>query len=293
MIIYTEIPAGFSFDECLWFLDRGLDDVMHHVKDEKIIKALDIKGQPSILEISRQNSDLKINSSSSTLSEKEILDYIERWFDLSRNIEPFYQLLQGDSELKELAKKYKGLHLIGIPDLFETLCWCIVGQQINLTFAYRIKRKMVEQFGKRISQKPWPIYLFPEPKIIAELPVEVLMALQMTRKKAEYIIGIASAFENGTIQEERLRNNPEEQAKEWLLQLRGVGPWTANYTVMKALGGMNCWPAGDSGLNRALYRLKNIQPKKNSKEAEALFQKFSGWQSYLCYYLWRTQREKF
>ena len=69
--------------------------------------------------------------------------YIWEWFDLGQNIEGFYQLASKDNILKELTKRYDGLRIVGIPDLFEALVWAIIGQQINLTFAYTLKKRFV------------------------------------------------------------------------------------------------------------------------------------------------------
>lgn len=291
MLIPITLPRTFSFKECLWFLDRGLDDLMHKVIIDHIYKACQFGNQIIYLNISANDSELLIQCNSNQIEVQKVIQYVERWFDLRRDLKPFYTLLSDDEDFAPLATNYRSLHLIGIPDLFEALCWCIIGQQINLNFAYRIKRRLVELYGQSVEGAPCELYLFPTPEKLSEVSLEQLKALQLTTRKAEYLKGLAEAFISGIITEKEFLKLDEEQAKERLLLQRGIGPWTAHYATMKALGGMDCWPIGDSGINRALLQLKRLDAKTKHAATRAVFEKFKGWQSYLCYYLWRTQRE--
>src|SRR5690349_1646536 len=131
------VPAAkiFSFKECLWFLDRGLDDCMHTVLESSVLKLVLINNKKVLLEISAAPEGVKVEVLKGTLpNEEPIVELIKDWFDLERDLTPFYKLLQSDNDLQHLKKNYYGLHIVGIPDFFEVLCWCIIGQQINLTF---------------------------------------------------------------------------------------------------------------------------------------------------------------
>jgi DNA-3-methyladenine glycosylase II len=182
--------------------------------------------------------------------------------------------------------------MVGIPDLFECVCWCVLGQQINLEFAYRLKRRIVEKYGKSIEYKGEKYFHFPDPGVIMHVPVADLRAMQVTTRKAEYITGIARLFETGALSKQKLEAlGDEELMRRELVQVRGIGEWTANYTIMKSLRGMNCVPYGDIGINNALYYFKGISKKNNRKEVEAVFNNFEGWKAYLVYYLWRSLRQ--
>ena len=79
-----------------------------------------------------------------------------------------------DPLLQQAVSKFYGLRNIGIPDLFEALCWGILGQQINLTYAYTLKRRFVETFGSSIEWEDQSYWIFPKPEDIAKLTVEDL-----------------------------------------------------------------------------------------------------------------------
>src|SRR5699024_4646030 len=125
--------------------------------------------------------------------------WVEDWFDLNRDLTLFYKLLDEHAQLSFMVENFRGLRLMGIPNLFEALCWCVIGQQINLTFAHRLKRRFVETYGATITHQDQRHYYFPKPEVLAGLKVEQLKALQFSRQKAEYTIGIATAFSEGKL----------------------------------------------------------------------------------------------
>ena len=133
-------PQLFSFQECLWFLDMNLDDCMHTVLQDKVLKLLRIKGELILIEISEDKDDVVTKVLKGEIDDPEVvLQFVKEWFDMDRNISGFYEILKNDPDLAPLARNYRGLRLVGIPDFFEVLCWCVIGQQINLAFAYKVK----------------------------------------------------------------------------------------------------------------------------------------------------------
>lgn len=292
MLISLPIPSHFSFKECLWFLDRNYDDCMHLAQNGKVTKALFVAGQEVVISISQEGKQLCVEllkGKNNARLQHAIGEYVTEWFDLKRDLRPFYGLLQQHPTLSYLSKVYRGLRLISIPDLFEALCWSVIGQQINLPFAYKLKRRLVELYGKGIVVGERTYYLFPEPAVLARLSVESLKVLQFSMQKAQYLIGIARAFEEGSISKEILQLLPDRTARyHALIALKGVGPWTANYALMKSLREPEGIPHGDAGLLNALLNHKLISTKKDQGAIHQLFQLFPGWENYLVFYLWRS-----
>jgi DNA-3-methyladenine glycosylase II len=295
-MITGEVPATrpFSFAESLWFLDRGLDDCMHRVTGDVARKLIAVKGKPVLIEIGKGTDGIATSVLSGQVeSAHPIVEYVAEWLDTGRDIRPFYKLLKTDTELACLADSFRGLHMVGIPDLFETLVWCVIGQQINLPFAYRVKRVLVEKYGSSIRHAGVDYHLFPSPDTLANVAVENFRELQLTTRKAEYIRNIATLFVAGRLSRQALaKHRDEEKMMHALMEVRGIGEWTANYALMKCMRAMNRLPVGDAGVNIALNRLKGFPKKNNRKEIEALFSRFEGWKTYLVYYLWRSLREK-
>lgn len=290
--IHLPKPEIFSFSECLHFLDRGYDDCLYTIDKDRVLKPLEIEGNRILIEVSCIEDSLEITLLSGEASQSTMEkagEYVTQWFDLERDLQPFYQLLDQHQQFAYMPDKYHGLRLMGIPDLFEALCWCVIGQQINLTFAHRLKRRLVETFGSFITNNSRRHYFFPDSEILAKLKVADLKKLQFSRQKAEYIIGIAKDFAEGKITKQNLADqNNGKQMLDRLKEIRGVGDWTANYVLMKSLKQMNCITYGDTGLHSAVSSMLGLERKPTREEVRSLFEPFTGWESYLVIYLWRT-----
>jgi DNA-3-methyladenine glycosylase II len=286
------LPKEFNFDECLIFLNRSSNECLHFVRDKKIRKLLKVGNDLVLLEISNRQSKLKIeilNSDSTNIIHKAVREYTTEWFDLGTNIKPFYMVASSNDIIKELAKKYYGLRLIGIPKIFEALCWAIIGQQINLNFAYTLKRKFVEAFGEKIHFNGTDYWLFPTPEKVMNLSVADLMELQFTGKKSEYIIDLARKISFGELPDKsELKKLEYQEAKNTLLKIRGVGEWTTDYVLMKCLRFPQALPAGDVGLQNAIKNLLNLKNKPSIEEIIKMSSEWNGWQAYSAFYLWRS-----
>jgi len=285
-------PDNYSFAECNKFLDRGYDDCLYTLEENRVLKPLKFHGKKTLISVSDDADNLVVEVLLGDLRRDELKKvgrFVSLWFDLERNLKPFYQLLNQDERLSYMVERYHGLRLMGIPDLFEAMCWCVIGQQINLSFAHSVKRQLVEKYGSYLKYEGQRHYLFPKPEILAGLSVEALRELQFSRRKAEYTIGIARQFAEGMLSKSALvEMENTEQMLSTLLDVRGVGPWTANYVLMKSLQRPDCITYGDTGLQSSLSALLGLDRKPTSEEVESFFDPFSGWESYLNIYLWRS-----
>lgn len=282
------IPINFSFQECLWFLDRNYDDCLHEVRQNSVRKLLSIDNIPTLIEVFEEDNYLIIKILVGKSSENKIVQFVKEWFDIDRDLTDFYQLLSQDSELSFMNVDYNGLRLLGIPNLFEALCWSIIGQQINLTFAYKLKRKITETFGSKLIYENNDYYLFPSPEIVANLQVSDLMPMQFSTRKAEYLIEIAKQFVSGNIAKSKLEQMTTPEAIKSLVSIRGIGEWTANYALMKSLKRLECVTYGDVGLYNALFALKGFPKRPPREQLDQFFENFKNWEAYTVFYLWRS-----
>ncbi|MBH0155133.1 DNA-3-methyladenine glycosylase 2 family protein [Fictibacillus sp. 5RED26] len=285
-----ELPPEFSYSECLVFLERSPVEVLHHIHDKYIYKLIIVNAELVLIKISYKDHVLIIEFPDREPPNMDtVVEYIRNWFDLNQDLSSFYEAVSEDSLLQPLIERYYGLRMIGIPDLFEALTWAIMGQQINLTFAYTLKKRLVENFGKKLVLHENEYWAYPSPEIIADLQVDDLRNLQFTTRKAEYVIGIAKEIVEGRLSKEKLRSS-EDPAKQ-LISLRGIGPWTADYVLMKCLLKPDAFPVADVGLQNAVMKQLEWQQKPTKNELKKHAENWSGWEAYATFYLWRSLYE--
>ncbi|WP_042221095.1 DNA-3-methyladenine glycosylase family protein [Oceanobacillus manasiensis] len=286
----AECPSNYQFDETLVFLKRSNQE-MHRVEGRIVYKALKVDGSAILFSVTEENDKLYIHvlkGKADSLTKESITVYVTKWFDLERDVAPFYQLAQQDPYLSKLVQQYSGLRIVGIPDLFEAFVWAIAGQQINLTFAYTLKRRFVEQFGEKLDWEGEAYWLFPEPEDLADCTIEMLRVLQFSSRKAEYILGIAEKMRDGSLQQ-ALRENSYQELKKELLSIRGIGAWTADYVLMKCFRMQNAFPIADAGIHQALKQ--QLGRKPTLEEIAKLARNWAGWEAYATIYLWRSLNE--
>jgi DNA-3-methyladenine glycosylase II len=288
---FIEIPNDYRFDLNLEFLTRSAKEILHVVEDGHVFKAVSAENGPVIFRLTPLEKNIEIGylKTAPRKSERQtVIDYVREWLDLQTDLTPFYAMAAKDPLLKAPAKKFRGYRIVGMPDLFEALCWAIIGQQINLGFAYTLKQRFVEKFGEYIDYNGKKLYLFPRPEVVATLRDEQLLPLQFSRQKSKYVQLIAEAFRDNVISKEYIRSLPFHEARQKLMAIKGVGNWTANYALMKTFRYPEAFPLEDAGLHNAIKHLKKLPQKPTLEQVKRIFNKYKGWEAYATLYLWKT-----
>lgn len=284
------LPSEFSFSECLRYLSRSTRESLHHMDGDRLKKVIDHAGAPVFLTLYTRASHSLVIDYQSTAPDAEqfVQAYVVEWFDLARDLRPFYALAEADPLLAFAVKRHYGLRLIGIPSLFEALCWAIIGQQINLAFAYTLKQRFVQTFGAADQHEGLTYYRFPTPKVVAQLTPDQLTSLQFSGRKAEYVIGAAQTIAAGRLSKEQLQALPTPEALETLVGHRGIGAWTAHYALLKCLQRPDAFPAADVGLHNAIKQGLRLTHKPDLPTVYRYAEPWQGWRGYATFYLWQT-----
>lgn len=291
MKLTLTLPEEFSYEHCLQFLKRSPKELLHTLEGDSVYKAIPIDNEIVLFSVSEKKNTLIIdfiNTKPSTSQQEKTKQFVTEWFDLETNLKPFYQLAKKDELLKHLIKKYFGYRIVGQPDLFESLVWAVLGQQINLGFAYTLKQRFVEKFGEAVRWNGNTYHLFPSPEKVATLTDEDLLPLQFSRQKSKYTVGIAQAFDEGSISKHQLKDLALTEAKEKLMIIKGIGNWTANYALMKTFRYPDAFPLEDAGLHNALKNQLGLDQKPSLDLVKKIFKKYAGWEAYATLYLWKS-----
>jgi DNA-3-methyladenine glycosylase II len=284
-------PKEFDFNQCLEFLKRSPSEILHRCNQQQVTKLIRVEDREVLFELLPNEQHLVINILNEKLTNGQqtiVGNFVREWFDLDTDLKPFYAMAKKDDLLKALVKKYFGYRIIGQPDLFESLVWAVLGQQINLQFAYTLKQRFVEQFGKKMIFNEQSYYLFPQANTVALLNDNNLLPLQFSRQKSKYVVLIAEAFASGEISKEKLKGLSLHEAKEKLMEIKGVGNWTANYALMKTFRYPDAFPLEDAGVHNAIKNLKGLKSKPTLNQVKRIFKKYKRWEAYATLYLWKS-----
>lgn len=194
-----------------------------------------------------------------------ILRRVRRQFDLD------VDLPSVSTALGSIAK-IDGLRLPAAFDPFECAIRTIIGQQVSVAGATTVTNRLIQNLGEVVGDDPVLNRSFPCPNRLANATVSEIASLGMPGKRAETIIQFSSFAERGGL------TGATPSVKD-LVQLPGIGPWTAEYIRMRGFGWPDAFPAADLGLMKALST-------QSPREAEARAESWRPWRSYAAMQLW-------
>jgi len=182
-----------------------------------------------------------------------------------------------------------GLRLPGSLDAFELAVRAVLGQQVTVAAARTIARRFADRFGAAVAS-PWPQevnHAFPAPGLIAATPIEKIAELGIIRTRAGAIIAIAQAWPTiATLLAPTSRAEPAiEPLIERLREVPGIGPWTAHYIAMRALGWPDAFPPNDVAVLKAM---KQLYGTASQREADLHAQAWQPWRAYAVLRLWNS-----
>jgi DNA-3-methyladenine glycosylase II len=155
---------------------------------------------------------------------------------------------------------------------FEALVTSISAQQVSLQSAAAIRSRFIERYGDAHEHA----YAFPEQERVARATEQELFALGFSRRKAEYVLGLARS----DLDLDALATLPDEEVTSRLVALRGLGEWTADWFLARHLARPHAWPAGDLGLQKAVAAFYGDVP-----DLRAFAQRFHPHQNLTAHYL--------
>jgi len=189
--------------------------------------------------------------------------------------------------LARLVLGRPGLRISQTQSIFDGLLWAIIGQQINFPFACLLKSRLFELSGEKL---PNGLYVTPLPHAVAELNPKQLTALQFSRQKAAYVIDTARLVAKGELDLNKLMLGSATRAERTLLAVRGLGPWSVNYLMMRALGFADCVPYGDTGVTSGLQSLFKLETRPDVDATRRLMAVFSPYRSLATAHLWQLNQ---
>jgi len=217
-------------------------------------------------------------------------DRVSWLLGVDQDLAPFYELGRADQAMAGLVEQFYGLHLPHTASVFEALVLAVLGQQISTSVARIIRTLLIETFGPSAEFDGEIYYAFPRPASIwASSPAE-LHTMKLTQRKSEYVHGLAGSALDPEMGLERLEELTDGEIVEKLVALRGVGMWTAQWALIRAVGRPDALPLGDLALRRIVSRLFMDGEDVNDAKVEEIAQRWSPYRTYATVYLFSALR---
>jgi AraC family transcriptional regulator of adaptative response / DNA-3-methyladenine glycosylase II len=194
------------------------------------------------------------------------------------------RLLRNRATARLVARR-RGLRIPLTADPFEALTWAVLGQQVNLAFAFTLRRNLLSLAG---VPAPRGMRAHATPAEVAALDPADLVRRQLSRNKAQYVVELARAVAGGELPLDALRSAAASRIEEALLARRGVGPWTAAYVMLRGYGLADCVPVGDAGLALALQRYHALDERPDAARTRALMAPFAPFRSFATFHFWSS-----
>jgi DNA-3-methyladenine glycosylase II len=283
--ITLHVKPPFRLDLTVWALRRREGNAIDRWNGEQYDRIVVVQSRPVKLAVTQRvksvapTLDVTVESARKLGSRgiEEVEHLVRKMLGLATDLEPFYELADSHDFLKPLVERFSGVKPPRFASLFEALANAIACQQVTLDLGIILLNRLSKRFGVRVVDHDASVYSFPLPSDLAEVSEESIKELGFSRQKARAIKELALRVGDGTLDLEFLEGATNEEAAEYLSNIRGIGRWSAEYVLLRGLGRMDVFPGDDIGAQNNLRRLFHLDEKPNYEEIRRLT---SAWHPY-------------
>lgn len=290
MSFEVALPAGFLLGYLRRALSRDTQSVTERLEGDTYTTAVRLGGEPAVLKLQLTADRVQVEvaefAKRGPLIAAEAHALVIALLGLDQDAAAFSRLAR-KLGLGRLVTGRPELRISQTPSVFDGLLWSIVGQQINFPFACLLKRRLIERAGTPLENG---LYAPPTPDAVASLAPDDLLPLQYSRQKADYVIATSRLVAEGKLDLAALRTMSAARAERTLLAVRGLGPWSVNYLMMRALGFADCVPLGDTGVTSGLQSLLKLDERPDVDGTRRLMAVFSPYRSLATAHLWQLNQ---
>ncbi|MGZ8319213.1 MAG: DNA-3-methyladenine glycosylase family protein [Telluria sp.] len=285
--ISIDLPEGYRSADVFAFHGRDTEGVAEQVTPGRIRKGVVLDDIPVALDIAlaprRAVVGIAAESDLTARASRMLDEALRNILGLRIDPEPFLKTAANDALLGPVVQRNAGLRIVQSATIFEALTWAIIGQQINLNFAIALRRTFILQAGRPHASGLW---CYPEAADVAKLSVEDLTTRKFSRSKAETVLRLAKLVDEGSLSLER--SDDIEAVSASLLAVKGIGPWTVNYALLRGYGYPDCSLHGDVAIRAAFQRLLGEESKPDMPRTEALLAQYKPHRTMAAAHLWAS-----
>ncbi|WP_028536479.1 DNA-3-methyladenine glycosylase family protein [Paludibacterium yongneupense] len=287
---HIDLPPRFRRDVILPFHRRDTQQLSERADDTRLDKGMIWKGAPARLGILCRDDGaeavLEVDGSVSDDDRPALEDRVRRMLGLTQPIDEFERTFGPHPELGALIARQSGLRVAQTASPFEAIAWAVTGQQISVAVAVSLRRRLIQRCGVRHSGG---LYCHPDAARVAELTEDDLRACGFSAGKAHTLLTISRMQSAGELPlDDWLAAPPIALMRERLSSIKGIGPWTISYTLLRAYAWLDGSLHGDVAVRRGIQQLLKQDAPLSDREARLWLQAFAPWRALVAAHLWAS-----
>jgi AraC family transcriptional regulator, regulatory protein of adaptative response / DNA-3-methyladenine glycosylase II len=292
--VLISLPPAFDFEWALGFLAARTVPALEAVGDGSYRRSVRLRGKAVTLALAaaKPGGDVTgqhgerclVATAKPALTPATLSAAVRQMLDLDTDLTDFHRLARRDPILGRIVRRRVGIRLPQLLDPFEGITRAILGQQVSVAGASTLTDRLVRLFARPVrGARDSGFLAFPTPADVAEAGADRLRALGLTRSRAATLAGVATRIADGGLDLDALRLASPADAQAALEDLPGIGPWTASYVRMRALGDRDAFPSADLGVIKAMDAA-GVARRSIVEVAE----RWRPWRGYATLHLWAS-----
>ncbi|MBS0181434.1 MAG: DNA-3-methyladenine glycosylase 2 family protein [Nitrospira sp.] len=275
----------FRLDLTVWTLRRRPHNAMDRWEEGIYRRTLVVGAMPVQVAVIQQKAKLAVTVTGADLpsrTQADVTAALDRLLGLRVDLRKFYRLASQETKLHQLAQRFLGMKPPRFPSVFEALANAIACQQLSLTVGIALLNRLTERYGLgNLSEGR----AFPRPDDLDKVEVQALRAFGYSRSKGQTVIDAARAMREGTLDPDGFATMDDAETINRLMELRGVGRWTAEYTLLRGLGRIHQFPGDDVGAQKSLHRWLRLKRPPDYDHARRVLHKWRPYAGLIYFHL--------
>lgn len=281
------LPAGFRRDEMLAFHGRDAQGVAERVEGHQLHKGILWEEKPARLTIcfGARSAEVELAVDGNTRAAPAALRALaRRMLGLDQPVAAFERAHATHPALGVLIRAQAGLRVPVSPTPWEALSWAVTGQQISLDAAISLRRRLIRIAGPAHSSG---LLCYPDAARVAALDAGAVRGAGFSRTKADTLLAVSRAIASGELPlDVGARELPVAALRAGLLAIRGIGPWTVDYALLRGFGYLDGSLHGDAAVRRKLGLLLRATHAPDAETVRRWLEPFSPWRALAAAHLW-------
>ncbi|MCG8587840.1 MAG: helix-turn-helix domain-containing protein [Proteobacteria bacterium] len=284
LVLRLAYREPFDWSALLAYLQPRCIPGVEEIADGRYRRTVSVDDASGVIEVAcrPESSQLELRAPADLVSSLiDTTERVRRLFDLRADPAEIQGHLARDPRLRGCVRRFGGVRVPGVWSGFEFAVRAVLGQQVSVVGATTLAGRIAERFGQPVEDRGGLSRLFPTPEVLATAEVETI---GLPQRRAETIRALAVAVRDRGLD----FNAPTqpEPARESLVALPGIGPWTTELIALRVLREPDAFPAGDLALRKALATDDRL-PTANQVADRA--SPWSPWRGYAAMLLWQEQ----